>query len=238
MYCHHTWSHQNLDNATLYDAQVQIQLNKRIAAAVSGAMGAVLVQRTAGCWCLLRLRPAFWVSTWCRCLCIAAPSLNSPSNPPKPPQDYLNIAALPTFSSRCMVTPQISGLRNGDALAALAEAGVTCATGDNTWPFLLKQDNPYHPLYTTAATNGYDGLAIIPRFATEVYYNCRWGFGGAGGLVRPASCSQASCHVCLVCMPRGCLLPANLRTLQSLKHPPKCSNPIACLPSQHGDPER
>ncbi|GBF97916.1 hypothetical protein Rsub_10589 [Raphidocelis subcapitata] len=118
-YSHHTWSHQNLDNATLYDAQVQIQLNKRIAAA-----------------------------------------------------DYLNIAALPTFSSRCMVTPQISGLRNGDALAALAEAGVTCATGDNTWPFLLNQDNPYHPLYTTVATNGYDGFAIIPRFATEVYYNC------------------------------------------------------------------
>ncbi|GBF97931.1 hypothetical protein Rsub_10604 [Raphidocelis subcapitata] len=118
-YSHHTWSHQNLDNTTLYDAQVQIQLNKRIADA-----------------------------------------------------DYLNIAALPTFSSRCMVTPQISGLRNGDALAALAEAGVTCGTGDNTWPFLLNQDNPYHPLYTTAATNGYDGFAIIPRFATEVYYNC------------------------------------------------------------------
>jgi hypothetical protein len=33
-YSHHTWSHQNLDNTTLFDAQVQIQLNKRIADAV------------------------------------------------------------------------------------------------------------------------------------------------------------------------------------------------------------
>ena len=100
------------------------------------------------------------------------PSLTISANPKT--QDFLNVAGLPTFSSSCMVTPQISGLRNGDALAALAEAGVTCATGDNTWPFLLNQANPHLPLYTTAATNGYDGFAIIPRFATEIYYNCRW----------------------------------------------------------------
>jgi hypothetical protein len=38
-FSHHTWSHQNLDNATLYDAQVQIQLNKRLAQAVRRAGG-------------------------------------------------------------------------------------------------------------------------------------------------------------------------------------------------------
>lgn len=71
-----------------------------------------------------------------------------------------------------MVTPQISGLRNGDALAALAANGVSCAVGDNTWPHLQSSANPHHPLRTTRAANGYDGFAILPRFATEVYYNC------------------------------------------------------------------
>jgi hypothetical protein len=28
---------------------------------------------------------------------------------------------------------QISGLRNGDALASLARHGINCAAGDNTW---------------------------------------------------------------------------------------------------------
>jgi hypothetical protein len=73
LYCHHTWSHQNLDNATLYDAQVQIQLNKRIAAEVSEAMGAVLVQRTAGFWCPVPARAAAWLLVE---RCIAAPAPN------------------------------------------------------------------------------------------------------------------------------------------------------------------
>jgi hypothetical protein len=32
-----------------------------------------------------------------------------------------------------MVTPEISGLMNGDVLAALSSNGITCSTGDNTW---------------------------------------------------------------------------------------------------------
>jgi hypothetical protein len=73
-----------------------------------------------------------------------------------------------------MVTPQISGLRNGDALSALKQyGGINCAVGDNTWPFLgAKPDNPHQLLYTTAAVNGFDGFQIIPRFATEIYFNC------------------------------------------------------------------
>jgi hypothetical protein len=31
-------------------------------------------------------------------------------------------------------------------------------------PFLLNKEQPYHMLYTTAATNGIDGIAIMPRF--------------------------------------------------------------------------
>ncbi|KAI8474659.1 MAG: hypothetical protein J3K34DRAFT_465487 [Monoraphidium minutum] len=115
---HHTFTHQNLDNATSYDAAQQIGLNIDIAAA-----------------------------------------------------EFLNLAARPGFSSHCMVTPQISGLRNGDALAALTAAGVTCGTGDNTWPFFLSPVSPHHMLYSTLAANGHDGFAILPRFATQVYYN-------------------------------------------------------------------
>jgi hypothetical protein len=67
---------------------------------------------------------------------------------------------------------QISGLHNGDALAALARQGVGCAVGDNTWSFLINPDNPHHMLYTTKKEHGYNGFEILPRFATEIYYNC------------------------------------------------------------------
>jgi hypothetical protein len=64
---------------------------------------------------------------------------------------------------------QISGLLNGDALSTLAAQGIKCATGDNTWPALFNNpDNVHHMVYTTAAKNGYAGMAILPRFATEV----------------------------------------------------------------------
>jgi len=116
---HHTYTHQNLDNATTFDARVQIELNVKLA-------------------------------------------------------ELLNMTTRSTFSSQCMVTPQISGLLNGDALAALKTyGGISCATGDNTWPQLfINPSTPYHSLRTSVATNGYDGFVIVPRFATEIYYNC------------------------------------------------------------------
>jgi hypothetical protein len=69
-------------------------------------------------------------------------------------------------------TSQISGLHNGDALAALARLGAGCAVGDNTWSFLTNPDNPHHMLYTTEEEHGYGGFQILPRFATEIYFNC------------------------------------------------------------------
>ncbi|KIZ05734.1 hypothetical protein MNEG_2222 [Monoraphidium neglectum] len=118
-YCHHTFTHENLDNATWFDADQQLALNIDMAG------------------------PAF-----------------------------LNLRNRTLFSSKCMVTPQISGLRNGDALAALAGRGIQCVTGDNTWKFLLHPTNPHYMLYTTPDTNGYANMAILPRWATEVYFNC------------------------------------------------------------------
>lgn len=116
-FSHHTFTHENLDNATTYDAKQQIALNKLMAKA-------------------------------------------------------MNLDTKPTYSSKCMVTPQISGLMNGDALAGLASEGLACTTGDNTWAHLKNLNNPYEMLYSTAAKQNYDGFAFLPRYATEIYYNC------------------------------------------------------------------
>lgn len=61
---------------------------------------------------------------------------------------------------------------NGDALSAAAALNITCGTGDNTWPFLMNAAAPHHVLRTSVQTSGYGGFAVLPRFATEIYYNC------------------------------------------------------------------
>ena len=60
-----------------------------------------------------------------------------------------------------MVTPQISGLKNGDALAALAASGIVGVTGDNTWTFLRSPVSVHHMLLTTVANNGFAGWASM-----------------------------------------------------------------------------
>jgi hypothetical protein len=90
---------------------------------------------------------------------------------------FLGLAGRPTYSASALVTPAISGLFNGDALAAMAEAGITTAVGDNTWPILLNPANPHHMLYTTEAANGYPSgpgtyaVAIMPRWATSIAFS-------------------------------------------------------------------
>lgn len=94
-------------------------------------------------------------------------------------QGFLGINTSSSYSGSSMVTPAISGLFNGDALAAMAEEGVVVVVGDNTWPVLVNQGNPYHMLYTTDSTNGYpsaalgDGpaIAIMPRWSTALSFS-------------------------------------------------------------------
>jgi hypothetical protein len=74
------------------------------------------------------------------------------------------------YSPRSIVTPRISGLFNPRALQAMLDVGLQYATGDNTRPEIVPK-NIHHGLYTTRDFNGYDGLFIIPRYATEIYYN-------------------------------------------------------------------
>lgn len=90
-------------------------------------------------------------------------------------QDWLQqmgIDQSPFFSPQGLIPPQITGLHNGDALRAWRDNGILYAVGDNTRPVLRSDVSKHHPLITTVARNGYDGVVIVPRFATTIYYNC------------------------------------------------------------------
>ncbi|KAF3129413.1 hypothetical protein TWF703_008878 [Orbilia oligospora] len=89
-----------------------------------------------------------------------------------------NFAKLATFTSAAkwsgkgLVPPAITGLHNGDALRAWSTAGLTSCVGDNTRPPLISPFNLYWPFITNMSSNGFDGLNVIPRFATRIYFNC------------------------------------------------------------------
>ncbi|KAH7006828.1 hypothetical protein EDB80DRAFT_880350 [Ilyonectria destructans] len=75
------------------------------------------------------------------------------------------------FSPHGLVPPAITGMHNGDAIQAWMDNGTIHVVGDNTRPVLRNSNNPYWPLISTVAENGYNGLAIIPRFSTAIYFN-------------------------------------------------------------------
>lgn len=82
----------------------------------------------------------------------------------------VGIASAAKFS-KGIIPPAITGLHNGDALKAWIAGGVTYVVGDNTRPVLMNSLNEQWPLMTTVAANGYAGIQINPRWATNIYYN-------------------------------------------------------------------
>jgi hypothetical protein len=86
--------------------------------------------------------------------------------------DASGISKALKFSPKGLVPPAITGLHNGDALKAFLDNGIVNVVGDNTRPLLLNQDNEHWPLISTVAANGYAGIQINPRWATNIYYNC------------------------------------------------------------------
>ncbi|CAG8981997.1 hypothetical protein HYALB_00004864 [Hymenoscyphus albidus] len=76
------------------------------------------------------------------------------------------------FSPKGIIPPAITGLHNGDALRAWKDNGIINVVGDNTRPVLMNTKNEHWPLITTVADNGYAGIQITPRWATNIYYNC------------------------------------------------------------------
>eukprot|EP00122_Pirum_gemmata_P008642 Pgem_evm1s7974 len=96
------------------------------------------------------------------------------------------------WSPNSIVTPRISGLNYTVAIKAMLEAGIYTAVGDNSRTD-LKPDNTYHGFNARALVGsngdqgatfrgeveaiktivpGKEGLLVIPRFATRIYFDC------------------------------------------------------------------
>ncbi|RDL38733.1 Uncharacterized protein BP5553_03073 [Venustampulla echinocandica] len=84
----------------------------------------------------------------------------------------VGISSAAKFSPEGIIPPAITGLHNGDALRAWKENGIIYVVGDNTRPVLMNKVNEHWPLMTTKADNGFDGIQINPRWASNIYYNC------------------------------------------------------------------
>mmetsp|Transcript_22059 Transcript_22059/g.77316 ORF Transcript_22059/g.77316 Transcript_22059/m.77316 type:complete len:1217 (-) Transcript_22059:7684-11334(-) len=79
-----------------------------------------------------------------------------------------------TWSSSDLVPPSISGLFNGPCLAGLQDAGIWTVVGDNSRAELIPTTyggSLYHGIWTDGTINGITGTFIIPRFATNIFYN-------------------------------------------------------------------
>ncbi|KAE8441935.1 hypothetical protein EG329_004143 [Mollisiaceae sp. DMI_Dod_QoI] len=85
----------------------------------------------------------------------------------------VGIADADRFSPQGIIPPAITGLHNGDALRAWVDNGIVNVVGDNTRPVLMNQINEMWPLMSTVAENGYEGVQINPRWASNIYYNCQ-----------------------------------------------------------------
>ncbi|KAG9243216.1 hypothetical protein BJ878DRAFT_511884 [Calycina marina] len=84
----------------------------------------------------------------------------------------VGIASATKWSPKGLIPPAITGLHNGDALRAWQTNGIVQVVGDNTRPALMNTQNEFWPLITTVADNGFAGIQISPRWATNIYYNC------------------------------------------------------------------
>ncbi|CAM9819067.1 unnamed protein product, partial [Scytosiphon promiscuus] len=85
------------------------------------------------------------------------------------------------YNWRSMTSPGITGLFNENCLRSGAANLMKCYPGDNTYTLantnpttvsLINEDNQFHSLTTTVGTNGFSDMQIVPRFATNVYFNC------------------------------------------------------------------
>ncbi|CEJ90078.1 hypothetical protein VHEMI05886 [[Torrubiella] hemipterigena] len=76
------------------------------------------------------------------------------------------------FTADGIIPPAITGMHNGDAIRAWMDNGIKYVVGDNTRPVLRNSISKYWPLQSTVETNGYAGLWIMPRFSTEMYFDC------------------------------------------------------------------
>jgi hypothetical protein len=76
----------------------------------------------------------------------------------------------PSYSRKSMVTPRISGLFVPGVLKAMVDSQILYVAGDTTRPEITP-GNMYVGRWTTKEQNGFEGVLIIPRAATEIYYD-------------------------------------------------------------------
>jgi len=89
------------------------------------------------------------------------------------------IGSSPRFDRLSVVNPSISGLQNPGNLQAEMDLGYCFGVGDDTIPALYANPlSQYYGVYATSYTynttkcNANNQIYIIPRFATNIYYNC------------------------------------------------------------------
>jgi hypothetical protein len=88
---------------------------------------------------------------------------------------FTDTTSSPHFSPNGLIPPGITGLHNGDALRAWLENDIKYAVGDNARPVLMNRvdrKSDFHPILSNVVENGYDGVWIIGRWGTTIYYNC------------------------------------------------------------------
>ncbi|ORX50620.1 hypothetical protein BCR36DRAFT_583206 [Piromyces finnis] len=97
--------------------------------------------------------------------------LESKENIKMSKEPYLGMYDRDCYSKHSIVTPEISGLHNGDALKALTDNEVYYAVGD-TSRVDVSPENFYLPFITNMTTSNFDGFVVIPRQPPQVYWDC------------------------------------------------------------------
>jgi len=86
-------------------------------------------------------------------------------------EPYLGMYDRDCYSKHSIVTPEISGLHNGDNLKALKENEVYYAVGDTSRTD-LSPGNFYFPFISNMTTSNFDGFVVFPRQPPQVYWDC------------------------------------------------------------------
>ncbi|KAI9008053.1 hypothetical protein BC832DRAFT_591301 [Gaertneriomyces semiglobifer] len=86
--------------------------------------------------------------------------------------DVSGLSKSKMYTKKAMVTPMITGLHNGDALASMVANGITTAVSDATRVDVSNTTYPYLPWISSTQTANYNGFNVIPRQATVIYFNC------------------------------------------------------------------
>ncbi|KAG4092075.1 carbohydrate-binding module family 1 protein [Neocallimastix lanati (nom. inval.)] len=76
------------------------------------------------------------------------------------------------WSGGAIITPQISGLHNKDAIEVFQTYGIKSAVGDITRAPITNVQHPYLPFFTTLESSNIEGFPVIPRTPSEIYFSC------------------------------------------------------------------